>query len=67
VAFMVFAMRQVLPDYQWLRVERYIHISFWGLNIGLALMVILNLFPGGVLQLWDVFSDVRLSTCMWPH
>jgi nitric oxide reductase subunit B len=57
VAFMVFALRQVLPDHQWMRVERYIRISFWGLNIGLALMVILSLFPGGVLQLWDVLEN----------
>ena len=57
VAFMVFALRQVLADNQWMRVERYIRLSFWGLNIGLALMVILNLFPGGVLQLWDVLEN----------
>jgi nitric oxide reductase subunit B len=57
VAFMVFAMRQVLPDHQWLRLEKYIRVSFWGLNIGLALMVVLNLFPGGVLQLWDVLQN----------
>ena len=31
-------------------------IGFWGLNIGLALMVILDLFPGGVVQLWDVLQ-----------
>ena len=29
-------------------------VSFWGLNMGLALMVILNLFPTGVLQFFDV-------------
>jgi nitric oxide reductase subunit B len=57
VAFMIFAMRQVLPDGEWLNVEKYIQVSFWGLNIGLALMVILNLFPGGVLQLLDVLKN----------
>ncbi len=57
VAFMVFAMRRVLEDAQWVKVERYVAVSFWGLNIGLALMVILNLFPGGVLQLWDVLTN----------
>jgi nitric oxide reductase subunit B len=57
VAFMVFAIRQVLPDEEWGRTEKYIRISFWGLNIGLALMVILNLFPGGVLQLLDVLKN----------
>ena len=57
VSFMVFAIRQVLPDGEWMRVEKYIRLSFWGLNIGLALMVILNLFPGGVLQLLDVLKN----------
>jgi len=57
VAFMIFAIRQLLPDAEWLHVEKYIRVSFWGLNIGLALMVILNLFPGGVLQLLDVLKN----------
>ncbi len=57
VAFMVFALRRVLQDDQWVKVERYVAVSFWGLNIGLALMVILNLFPAGVLQLWDVLTN----------
>ena len=57
VAFMVFAIRQVLPDEEWARVEKYIRVSFWGLNIGLAGMVVLNLFPGGVLQFFDVLKN----------
>ena len=57
IAFMVFAIRQVLPEEEWARVEKYIRLSFWGLNIGLALMVILSLFPGGVLQLFDVLEN----------
>jgi nitric oxide reductase subunit B len=74
VAFMVFSMKQVLPEDVWAGLEKYIRVSFWALNIGLALMVLLNLFPGGVLQLWDVlqngywharsseFLDSRIST-----
>jgi len=57
VAFMVFAIRQVLRDEDWGRVEKYIRVSFWGLNIGLAGMVVLNLFPGGVLQFFDVLKN----------
>jgi nitric oxide reductase subunit B len=57
VAFMVFAMRRVLEDNQWARVVKYVAVSFWGLNVGLALMVVLNLFPAGVLQLWDVLTN----------
>jgi nitric oxide reductase subunit B len=57
IAFMVYAMRQVLSDDKWGRVEKYVRVSFWGLNIGLGLMVVLNLFPGGVLQLLDVLKN----------
>ena len=56
MALLVFALRQVLTDAQWVMPERIIRISFWGLNIGLALMVVSNLFPGGVLQLVDVLN-----------
>ncbi|HUL30442.1 MAG TPA: nitric-oxide reductase large subunit [Thermodesulfobacteriota bacterium] len=57
VAFMVFAIRQVLPEKEWGQVEKYVRVSFWGLNIGLAGMVVLNLFPGGVLQFLDVLKN----------
>jgi len=57
VAFTVFAFRQALTDEGWKQVEKYIRVSFWGLNIGLAGMVVLNLFPGGVLQLLDVLRN----------
>lgn len=56
MALVVFALRQVLTDAQWQTPEKFIRISFWGLNIGLALMVVSNLFPGGVLQLVDVLN-----------
>ena len=57
MALMVFALRQVTPDEEWNRCARLIRISFWGLNGGLALMVICSLFPGGVLQLADVINN----------
>jgi nitric oxide reductase subunit B len=57
ISFMVFTIRQVLPEEKWMLVEKHIRISFWGLNTGLALMVILNLFPGGLLQLLDVLKN----------
>jgi nitric oxide reductase subunit B len=57
IAFMVFAIRQVLPDDEWRHVEKYIRVSFWGLNIGLAGMIVLNLFPGGVHQFFDVLKN----------
>lgn len=57
VALMVFAFRQILSNEDWLRIENYIRTSFWGLNLGLALMVVTNLFPGGVLQLADALNN----------
>lgn len=57
VALVVFACREVLSEVQWARVERYVRVSFWGLNVGLALMVVTNLFPGGLYQLADVLQN----------
>ncbi len=57
VALVVFALRQFSTDRVWASVEKYVRISFWGLNGGLLLMVILNLFPGGILQLLDVLRN----------
>ncbi len=54
IALMVFVLRQTADDSTWPGIERYVRIAFWGTNIGLALMVLLSLFPGGVLQVWDV-------------
>ena len=42
VAFLVFALRQVSTDAAWPRVEKLVRASFWGLNLGLIGMVVLN-------------------------
>lgn len=57
MALLVFALRQVSTDAHWSKIERYVKISFWGLNIGLAGMVILQLFPSGILQFLDVINN----------
>jgi nitric oxide reductase subunit B len=57
MALVVLGLRHVLTDEQWAVPEKFIKISFWGLNVGLALMVITNLFPVGVLQIWDVLKN----------
>jgi nitric oxide reductase subunit B len=57
MALLVLALRHVLTEEQWAAPEKFIKVSFWGLNIGLALMVITNLFPIGVMQLWDVLEN----------
>ena len=54
IALMVFVLRQTSDDVRWAGIEKYIRVAFFGTNIGLALMVVLSLFPGGVLQVWDV-------------
>jgi nitric oxide reductase subunit B len=54
---LVFGLRALSSDDAWGRAEKHIRRGFWGLNIGLALMILLDLFPAGVLQLWDVLTN----------
>jgi nitric oxide reductase subunit B len=56
IALMVFVLRQTSDDLRWAGMEKYIRVAFWGTNAGLALMVIMSLFPSGVLQVWDVLQ-----------
>ena len=57
LAVLVFCLRSLADDAAWARAERWIRIGFWGLNAGLALMMAVDLFPAGVLQLWDVLQN----------
>lgn len=57
IALMVFTVRHVSTDAQWSRLRIHFKVSFWGLNVGLLLMVVLSLFPGGVMQLSDVLQN----------
>jgi nitric oxide reductase subunit B len=54
IALMVFVLRQTADEVRWASMEKYIVVGFFGTNIGLLMMVALSLFPGGVLQVWDV-------------
>jgi nitric oxide reductase subunit B len=54
IALMVFVLRQTSSDERWRGIEKYVRVAFWGTNIGLAMMIVMSLFPSGVLQLWDV-------------
>ncbi len=56
LAVLIFCLRALKSDAVWNRSEKFIKVGFWGLNIGLGLMILLDLFPGGVLQLWDVMT-----------
>ena len=57
LAVVIFCLRELQDDLGWARCERMVGFGFWGLNAGLALMIGLDLFPGGVLQLWDSLSN----------
>jgi len=57
MTLLVLGLRHVWTDEQWALPEKFARLSFWGLNVGLALMVITNLFPEGVLRVWDVLQN----------
>ena len=61
IALMVFVLRQTSTDARWPGIEKYVKVAFWGTNGGLAMMVFMSLFPGGVLQLWDVVAARLLA------
>ncbi|HNB22215.1 MAG TPA: cbb3-type cytochrome c oxidase subunit I, partial [Candidatus Melainabacteria bacterium] len=52
---MLFCLRFLIPAPSWN--SRTITVSFWSLNVGLMLMVLLDLFPVGAIQLNAVLTD----------
>ena len=56
LALLVYCLRAMQSDKVWAGTEKWVKVGFWGLNIGLALMILINLFPAGVLQLVDVIE-----------
>lgn len=57
LAVLVFCLRAMQSDQVWAKTEKLVKFGFWGLNVGLALMVVTDLFPAGIIQLWDVFTN----------
>lgn len=57
VGLMIFVLRESVTEAAWARLERYVRCGFWGLNIGLAMMLVLSLFPSGILQMNDVIQN----------
>lgn len=49
VAAVLFSTRYLMTEDVWS--NRLAGLSFWGLNIGLLLMLVLNIFPAGVIQM----------------
>jgi nitric oxide reductase subunit B len=54
MGFFMFVARYFIPFDR--SSERAMAISFWSLNIGLLLMIFLNLVPMGILQLYDAVA-----------
>ncbi len=57
IGLIVFVIRQTASETLWRDLEKYIRVGFWGLNGGLMMMVVMSLFPAGVLQLVDVLEN----------
>jgi nitric oxide reductase subunit B len=55
IATMLFCGRWVIPDGRWN--PRLLRTSFWSLNLGICLMVLMDLFPVGVHQLMVAMED----------
>lgn len=49
IALMLFALRGMTPDRAW--DGRLLKIGFWGLNLGLVLMLVMSLIPSGLHQI----------------
>ena len=56
VALMVFVLRETSDEATWRKAQKFVRCGFFGLNIGLAMMIVLSLFPSGVLQVSDVLE-----------
>ncbi len=55
IASMLFCGRWVIKPEKWN--GRLVRRAFWWLNLGLVLMLIMDLFPVGVHQLWTVMDE----------
>jgi nitric oxide reductase subunit B len=50
IGLMLFCLRGLYARH--LHADRLLALSFWGLNIGLAMMVFMSLLPAGIYQAW---------------
>ncbi len=48
ISLMLFALRGMTPDKAW--DEKWLKVGFWGLNVGLMLMLVFSLIPSGLYQ-----------------
>lgn len=57
IGLIVFVIRQAVDESLWRKLEKYIRVGFWGLNCGLMMMVVMSMFPAGILQFADVLEN----------
>ena len=57
MGLMLFCLRALRPGRAWK--DKPLAISFWSINLGLSLMVLLSLLPVGILQVW---ASVKYGT-----
>ncbi|QCE35788.1 nitric-oxide reductase large subunit [Acetobacteraceae bacterium] len=57
LAMVVLVLQNLSSKEEWVKLEKWIKVSLIGTNIGLALMCVTSLFPGGMFQLWDVMTN----------
>jgi nitric oxide reductase subunit B len=55
IALALFSLRNIIDPRYWK--ERWLMVSFWGLNIGLMGMILLTLVPVGVMQALESFHN----------
>lgn len=55
VAAVLFCTRYLMAEDAWS--NKLAAISFWGLNVGLLLMLVLNIFPAGIMQMAASFNQ----------
>ena len=55
LAALLFASRLLIKSSRWN--EKVVKFSFWAINVGLMLMVILDLFPAGVIQFKSIVDN----------
>ena len=74
VALMVFVLRETTDEGTWASVRKYVRCGYFGLNIGLAMMIVLSLFPSGAMQVYDVVEhgywharSLAYSAGAWPR
>jgi nitric oxide reductase subunit B len=55
IALILFSWRGLVENRYWS--DRILKLSFWGLNIGLALMFLTGLLPIGIAQVWTSYDQ----------